>query len=93
FSKIKIMLSLLFLSCFCSGQPAPLLLHFSSFLDPSNIVCFCWDHDKEQLMTFELQVYTTGWVAFGFSPYDEFPGSDIAMGAVFPNSSIHFSSQ
>ncbi|KAM9388087.1 LOW QUALITY PROTEIN: putative DBH-like monooxygenase protein 2 [Phaethornis superciliosus] len=41
-------------------------------------------------MMFELQV-TTGWVAFGFSPHGELPGSDIVIGGVFPNGSIYFS--
>ncbi|NWH52072.1 MOXD2 protein, partial [Fregata magnificens] len=91
FSRIKGMLFLLFLPCFCSGQPARPLLRFSIFLDPSNMVYLCWDHDKQELMTFELQVHTTGWVAFGFSPHGELPGSDILVGGVFPNGSIYFS--
>ncbi|KAF1661062.1 DBH-like monooxygenase protein 2, partial [Aptenodytes patagonicus] len=91
FSRIKGMLFLLFIPYFCSGQPAPPLLHFSNFLDPSNMVYLRWDHDKQELMMFELQVYTTGWVAFGFSPHGELPGSDIVIGGVFPNGSIYFS--
>ncbi|XP_044866279.1 DBH-like monooxygenase protein 2 [Mauremys mutica] len=51
-----------------------------------------WDHDAEEMMTFELRVHTTGWVAFGFSPHGELPGSDIVVGGVFPNGSIYFSS-
>uniref|UniRef100_A0A8C8AJR1 DOMON domain-containing protein n=1 Tax=Otus sunia TaxID=257818 RepID=A0A8C8AJR1_9STRI len=82
---IKSTLFLLFLSRFCSGQPAPPLLRFSIFLDPSNMVYLRWDHDKQELMMFELQVLTTGWVAFGFSPHGELPGSDIVIGGVFPN--------
>uniref|UniRef100_A0A8D0FA75 DOMON domain-containing protein n=1 Tax=Strix occidentalis caurina TaxID=311401 RepID=A0A8D0FA75_STROC len=91
FSRIKSTLFLLFLPCFCSGQPAPPLLRFSIFLDPSNMVYLRWDHDKQELMMFELQVLTTGWVAFGFSPHGELPGSDIVIGGVFPNGSIYFS--
>ncbi|KAM6144563.1 putative DBH-like monooxygenase protein 2 [Phoenicopterus ruber ruber] len=72
-------------------QPAPPPLHFSIFLDPSNMVYLRWDHDEQELMTFELQVHTTGWVAFGFSPHGELPGSDIVIGGVFPNGSIYFS--
>ncbi|KAM9293366.1 LOW QUALITY PROTEIN: DBH-like monooxygenase protein 2 [Morus bassanus] len=49
-----------------------------------------WDHDEDELMTFELQVHTTGWVAFGFSPQAELPGSDILIGGVFPNGNIYF---
>ncbi|CAM9956596.1 unnamed protein product [Bubo scandiacus] len=72
-------------------MPAPPLLRFSIFLDPSNMVYLRWDHDKQELMMFELQVLTTGWVAFGFSPHGELPGSDIVIGGVFPNGSIYFS--
>ncbi|NXQ85103.1 MOXD2 protein, partial [Nyctibius grandis] len=91
FSRIKGMLFLLFLPCFCSGQSTPPLLRFSILLDPSNMVYFRWDHDEQELMTFELHVHTTGWVAFGFSPHGELPGSDIVIGGVFPNGSIYFS--
>ncbi|XP_074009979.1 putative DBH-like monooxygenase protein 2 [Numenius arquata] len=85
------MLFLLFLPCFCSGQPAPPPLRFSVFLDPSNMAYLRWDHDEQEMMSFELQVRTTGWVAFGFSPHGELPGSDIVIGGVFPNGSIYFS--
>ncbi|NXS58562.1 MOXD2 protein, partial [Brachypteracias leptosomus] len=88
---LKNMFLLLFLPCFCSGQPAPPLLHFSTFLDPANMVYLCWDHDEQELMTFELQVHTTVWVSFGFSPHGELPGSDIVVVGVFPNDSIYFS--
>ncbi|NXE47450.1 MOXD2 protein, partial [Casuarius casuarius] len=91
FSRIKGMHLLLFIPCLCSGQPAPPLLRFSSFLGPSNMVYLRWDHDEQEMMTFELQVHTTGWVAFGFSPHGELPGSDIVIGGVFPNGSIYFS--
>uniref|UniRef100_A0A663EFU7 DOMON domain-containing protein n=1 Tax=Aquila chrysaetos chrysaetos TaxID=223781 RepID=A0A663EFU7_AQUCH len=91
FSGIKGMLFFLSLPCFCSCQPAPPLLRFSIFLDPSNMVYLRWDHDEQELMTFELQVHTTGWVAFGFSPHGELPGSDIVIGGVSPNGSIYFS--
>ncbi|KAM9276353.1 DBH-like monooxygenase protein 2 [Cariama cristata] len=50
-----------------------------------------WDHDEHELMMFELQVHTTGWVAFGFSPHGQLPGSDIVIGGIFPNGSIYFS--
>ncbi|NWH27738.1 MOXD2 protein, partial [Grus americana] len=89
--RIKAVLFLLFFPSFCSGQPAPPLLRFSILLEPSNMVCLRWDHDEQEMMTFELQVHTTGWVAFGFSPHGELPGSDIVIGGVFPNGSIYFS--
>ncbi|NWS14440.1 MOXD2 protein, partial [Pachyramphus minor] len=88
FSRIQGMLFLLFLPCLCPGQPAAPLLRFSTFLDPSHL---CWDHDEQELMTFELQIHTTGWVAFEFSPRGELPGSDIVIGDVFPNGSSYFS--
>ncbi|NXW88416.1 MOXD2 protein, partial [Alopecoenas beccarii] len=90
FSSIKGMLFLLFLPCFRFCQPAPPLLCFSIFLEPINMVYFRWDHD-EQKMKFELQVHMTGWVAFGFSPHGELPGSDVVIGGVIPNISIYFS--
>uniref|UniRef100_A0A8C6ZMR5 Putative DBH-like monooxygenase protein 2 n=1 Tax=Nothoprocta perdicaria TaxID=30464 RepID=A0A8C6ZMR5_NOTPE len=85
------MLLFLFLPCLCSGQAVPLLLRFSSFLDPSNMVYLRWDHDEQEMITFELRVRTPGWVAFGFSPHGELSGSDIVIGGVFPNGSIYFS--
>uniref|UniRef100_A0A493SVB4 DOMON domain-containing protein n=2 Tax=Anas platyrhynchos TaxID=8839 RepID=A0A493SVB4_ANAPP len=91
FSRIRGMFFLLFLTWFCSGQPAPPLLRFSVYLDPLNMVYLRWDHDEQEMMTFELQVHTTGWVAFGFSPHGELPGSDIVIGGVFSNGSIYFS--
>ncbi|NWQ79007.1 MOXD2 protein, partial [Columbina picui] len=91
FFSIKGMVFFLFLPCFYFGQPAPLLLCFSIFLELSNMVYLCWDHDKHEMMTFELQVHTTGWVAFGRSPHRELSGSDIVIGGVFPHGSIYFS--
>ncbi|NXE98903.1 MOXD2 protein, partial [Menura novaehollandiae] len=91
FSRIKRMLFLLFLPCSCSGQPAPPLLHFSTFLDPSNMFYLRWDHDDQELMRFKQQIHITLWVAFGFSPHGELPGSDIVVGGAFPNGSIYFS--
>ncbi|NXI52881.1 MOXD2 protein, partial [Chloroceryle aenea] len=88
FSRIKGKPFLLFLPCFCSGQLAPPLLCFSTFLVPSNMVCLLWDHDVQELMTCLLQVHTTALMAFGFSPHQELPGSVID---VFPNGSIYFS--
>ncbi|XP_014815312.1 PREDICTED: putative DBH-like monooxygenase protein 2 isoform X2 [Calidris pugnax] len=85
------MLFLLFLPCFCSGQPALPPLRFSVFLDPSNMAYLCWDHDEREMMSFELQVRTTSWVAFGFSPHGELPRSENVTGGVFPNGSIYFS--
>ncbi|NXM24906.1 MOXD2 protein, partial [Oxyruncus cristatus] len=90
-SRIQGMLFLLFLPCFCPGQPAAPLLRFSTFLDPSNMTHLHWDHNEQELMTSELQIHTTGWVAFGFSPCGELPGSDIVVGGVFPNGSTYFS--
>uniref|UniRef100_A0A8C0GQE9 DOMON domain-containing protein n=1 Tax=Chelonoidis abingdonii TaxID=106734 RepID=A0A8C0GQE9_CHEAB len=87
----KSFLFLLSIPCLCSSQLSPPPLRFSAFLDHSNLVFMSWDHDAEEIMTFELRVKTTGWVAFGFSPHGELPGSDIVIGGVFPNGSIYFS--
>ncbi|NXG76129.1 MOXD2 protein, partial [Baryphthengus martii] len=91
FSRIKGMVVFFFLPWFCSGEPAPPLLCFHTFLDPSNMVYLRWHHDEQELMTFELQLHTTGWVSLGFSSHGELPGSDMVIGGVFPNSSIYFS--
>ncbi|NXY05691.1 MOXD2 protein, partial [Pteruthius melanotis] len=88
FSRIKRMLFLLFFPCFCSGHLEPPLLHFPTFLDPSSMFYLCWDHEEQELMRFELHIHTTGWVASGFSPDGEQPGSDIVTGGAFPNGSI-----
>ncbi|XP_067421788.1 putative DBH-like monooxygenase protein 2 [Emydura macquarii macquarii] len=88
---IKSLLFLLSFLCLCPSQPSTPLLRFSTFLDHSNMVYMRWDHDEVETMTFELQVRTAGWVAFGFSPHGELPGSDIVIGGVFPNGSIYFS--
>ncbi|PKU31563.1 dbh-like monooxygenase protein 2 [Limosa lapponica baueri] len=71
--------------------PAPPPLRFSVFLDPSNMAYLRWDHDEQEMMSFELQVRKTGWVAFRFSPHGELPGSDIVIGGVFSNGSTYFS--
>ncbi|NXG08839.1 MOXD2 protein, partial [Sakesphorus luctuosus] len=91
FSRIHGMLFILSCPCRCSAQLAAPLLPFSNFLGPSHMVSLCWDHDEEELMTIELQVCTTGWVAIGFSPRGELPGSDTVIGGVFPNGSIYIS--
>ncbi|NXS88071.1 MOXD2 protein, partial [Erpornis zantholeuca] len=88
FSRIKRMLLFLFFPCFCSGQLAPTPLHFPTLLDPSSMFCLCYDHKEQELMRFELHIPTTGWVASGFSPYGEQPGSDIVTGGASPNGSI-----
>ncbi|NXA96280.1 MOXD2 protein, partial [Melanocharis versteri] len=86
FSGIKRMLFLWFLPCFCSGQLPPPLLCFPSFLDPSSVFYLHWGHEEQ-----ELHIPTPGWVASGFSPHGELPGSDIVIGGAFPNGSICFS--
>ncbi|CAM5078481.1 unnamed protein product, partial [Natator depressus] len=87
----KSLLFILSIPCLCSSQPSPPLLRFSAFLDHSNMVFMPWGHDEEEMINFELQVRTVGWVAFGFSPHGELPGSDIVIGGIFPNGSIYFS--
>ncbi|NWV19097.1 MOXD2 protein, partial [Origma solitaria] len=91
FSRMKKMLFLLFLPCFCSGQPPPPLLCFSTSLDPSSMFYLHWSHKERELLMFELHIHTTGGVASGFSPCGELPASHTVTGGVFPNGSIYFS--
>ncbi|NXS25878.1 MOXD2 protein, partial [Pomatostomus ruficeps] len=91
FSGIKRMPFLLFLPYFCSDQLAPSLLCFSTFLDSFSMFYLHGNHDKQELMRCELHIHAAGWVASGFSPHGELPGSDIVTGGVFPNDSICFS--
>ncbi|NXM08124.1 MOXD2 protein, partial [Tyrannus savana] len=91
FSRVQGMLFLLLLPCLCSGQPAAPLPRFSTFLDPPNRVHLLWDHDEQELMTSELQIRATGWVAFAFSPRGGLPECDIVIGGAFPKGIFYFS--
>ncbi|NWV14266.1 MOXD2 protein, partial [Ptilonorhynchus violaceus] len=72
-------------------QPAPPLLPFSTLLDPSSRLCLRWEREEQELTRSELQIHTTAWLAFGFSPRGESPGSAVATGGVFPDGSVCFS--
>uniref|UniRef100_A0A8D0GG03 DOMON domain-containing protein n=1 Tax=Sphenodon punctatus TaxID=8508 RepID=A0A8D0GG03_SPHPU len=89
--SMKSLLFLLSIPCLCSGQPLPLALRFSTFLDAAKVFHLHWDHDENEVMTFELRVRTTGWVAFGFSLHGKITGSDIMIGGVHPDGSTYFS--
>ncbi|XP_029437160.1 putative DBH-like monooxygenase protein 2 [Rhinatrema bivittatum] len=71
----------------------PLSVQFSRVLDPpKGSVELRWgvDHDKEVIL-FELQVKTIGWIGFGLSPSGELEGSDMVIGGVHSDKSIYFS--
>lgn len=72
------------------GPTSP--LRYSRFLDPSHAVFLRWDFDHEaEIITFELQVQTTGWVGLGITDRYTFVGSDLVVGGVLPNGNVYFS--
>ncbi|XP_028637873.1 DBH-like monooxygenase protein 2 [Grammomys surdaster] len=74
------------------GPTSP--LRYSRFLDPSHAVFLRWDFDYEaEIITFELQVQTTGWVGLGITDRYTFVGSDLVVGGVLPNGNVYFSDQ
>lgn len=67
-------------------------LRFSRFLDPSNVIFLRWDFDLEaEIITFELQVRTAGWVGLGVTHRYTNVGGDLVVGAVLPNGNVYFS--
>uniref|UniRef100_I3M6X8 Putative DBH-like monooxygenase protein 2 n=1 Tax=Ictidomys tridecemlineatus TaxID=43179 RepID=I3M6X8_ICTTR len=69
-------------------------LRYSRFLDPSNVIFLLWDFDFEaEIITFELQVRTAGWVGLGISHRHTVVGSDLVVGGVLPNGHVYFSDQ
>lgn len=67
-------------------------LRYSRFLDPSNVVFLRWDFDLEaEIITFELQVRTAGWVGLGVRSRYTSVGSDLVVGGVLPDGSVYFS--
>lgn len=67
-------------------------LRYSRFLDPSNVVFLRWDFNLEaEIITFELQVQTAGWVGLGFTNRDTRVGSDLVVGGVLPDGNVYFS--
>lgn len=72
------------------GPTSP--LRYSRFLDPSRAVFLRWDFDYEaEIITFELQVQTTGWIGLGITDRYTFVGSDLVVGGVLPNGNVYFS--
>ncbi|XP_022365789.1 putative DBH-like monooxygenase protein 2 [Enhydra lutris kenyoni] len=69
-------------------------LRYSRFLDPSNVIFLSWDFDLEaEIITFELQVRTTGWVGLGVANRYTRVGSDLVVGGVLPDGNVYFSDQ
>ncbi|KAM7367921.1 hypothetical protein PAMP_014186 [Pampus punctatissimus] len=59
---------------------------FVVYLDNNHLVCLKWGFDDlEGIITFKLEVNTTGWVGFGLSPNGGMAGSDIVIGGLGPN--------
>uniref|UniRef100_A0A671EUR9 DOMON domain-containing protein n=1 Tax=Rhinolophus ferrumequinum TaxID=59479 RepID=A0A671EUR9_RHIFE len=74
------------------GPPAR--LRYSRFLDPSNVIFLRWDFDLEaEVITFELQVRTAGWVGLGITNRYTSVGSDLVVGGVLPDGNVYFSDQ
>ncbi|XP_049750555.1 putative DBH-like monooxygenase protein 2 [Elephas maximus indicus] len=69
-------------------------LRYSRFLDPSNVMFLCWDFDLEaEVITFELQVRTAGWVGLGVTNRYTNVGGDLVVGGVLPDGNVYFSDQ
>ncbi|XP_008820148.2 DBH-like monooxygenase protein 2 [Nannospalax galili] len=69
-------------------------LRYSRFLDPSNTVFLRWDFDyAAEIITFEIQIRTTGWVGLGITDRYTFVGSDLVVGGVLPSGNVYFSDQ
>ncbi|XP_020033575.1 putative DBH-like monooxygenase protein 2 [Castor canadensis] len=69
-------------------------LRYSRFLDPSNVVFLRWDFDLQaEIITFELQVRTAGWVGLGITNRYTSVGSDLVVGGVLPDGNVYFSDQ
>ncbi|XP_066468734.1 putative DBH-like monooxygenase protein 2 [Tiliqua scincoides] len=87
---MKSLLFLLCTLCLCSSHSSTNALRFSVFLDRTHQIYLRWDHGDD-MITFDLQVQSTGWVAFGFTHHGEMPGADIVIGGVLPDGNIYFS--
>ncbi|XP_060092503.1 putative DBH-like monooxygenase protein 2 [Heteronotia binoei] len=88
---MKSLLFLLSTLCLCSSHSTSRPLRFSAYLDPKQQFYLRWDHDSKEMMTFELHVQSTGWVAFGFTTHGELPGADVVIGGVLPDGNLYFS--
>ncbi|KAM9651465.1 putative DBH-like monooxygenase protein 2 [Trichechus inunguis] len=69
-------------------------LRYSRFLDPANVMFLRWDFDLEaEVITFELQVQTAGWVGLGVTNRYTNVGGDLVVGGVLPDGNVYFSDQ
>jgi hypothetical protein len=60
-------------------------------LDEAGNFIATWTMDnKAHLLTFTLDVKTTGWIAFGISNNDSMEGADLVVGGVWTNGSVYF---
>ncbi|XP_027701964.1 putative DBH-like monooxygenase protein 2 [Vombatus ursinus] len=74
------------------GPKSP--LRYSRFLDPSNVVYLRWDFDIDtEIITFDLQVRTAGWVGLGVTDRYTNVGADLVVGGVLPDGTVYFSDQ
>ncbi|CAD5114492.1 DgyrCDS3617 [Dimorphilus gyrociliatus] len=72
----------------CDGFPMPSEKYpFSEILKEPNVYKVYWKVVKE-MITFEIQVKTKGWVGFGISPNGNMKGSDVIM-AWMANGKFH----
>ena len=63
----------------------------SEYLDTNEKYYVEWEVDfNTNLVTFNVQVETTGYVGFGVSPGPSMAGADIVIGGVHPNGSSYF---
>ncbi|XP_036782022.2 putative DBH-like monooxygenase protein 2 [Manis pentadactyla] len=74
------------------GPTSP--LRYSRFLDSSNVIFLRWDFDLEaEIITFEVQVRTVGWVGLGVTDCYTNVGGDLVVGGVLPDGNVYFSDQ
>lgn len=86
--RVRFLLSTL---CLFSSYASASSLRFSAFLDHhSKLIFMRWDHDYN-VMTFEIQFPSTGWVAFGFRIPRQLTGADVVIAGVLPDGNIYFS--
>lgn len=83
---------LIFLSIFLRlGSCTLLSLENRENLDQEGKVLLAWSYDEpSQVITFELEVASIGFVGFGISPTGGMGNSDMFIGGVFPNGSAYY---
>lgn len=78
----------LFLALGINADKPKSLITFKNLeqLDDEGKVFLGWEVDQEAgIITFEMEVVTTGFVGFGISPTGSMSGADIFIAGVFPN--------